>query len=101
MNLNDMYARIGDYVRSHEYETYGQIAASLGLSRSQVSRIARRVGIRRGPGNRAAALEAAVAVIDAASQKRESELTEQTVPSADQAVPAAPDPAPADVLELQ
>ena len=68
MNLNDMYARIGEYIQSHEYQTYGQIAASLGLSRSQVSRIARRLGLKRGPGKRAAALIAAVAAIEAASQ---------------------------------
>jgi hypothetical protein len=66
MNVNDMYGRIGDYIRSHNSETYSQIAASLGLSRSQVSRVARRLGIRRGVGRSTAALEAAVAVIDAA-----------------------------------
>ena len=101
MNLNDMYGRIGDYIKSHDSETYSQIGTSLGLSRSQVSRVARRLGIRRGVGRSTAALEAAVAVIDAASQKPESELAEQTVSSADQAVPATLDPAPADVLELQ
>jgi len=101
MNENEMYARIGGYIHSHPSNTYTQIAATLGLTRGMVAGIARRLGIKRGPGKRAAALEAAVAIIDAASQKPESELAEQTVPSADQAVPATPDPAPADVLELQ
>jgi hypothetical protein len=50
MTLHDIYARIGNYIKSHDSETYGQIAASLGLSRSQVSRVARRLGIRRGGG---------------------------------------------------
>jgi hypothetical protein len=66
MNLNEMYARIGEYIQSHDSETYSQIAASLGLSRSQVSRVARRLGIRRGAGRSTAALEAAVKAIEAA-----------------------------------
>jgi hypothetical protein len=65
MNLNDMYGRIAEYIKAHDSDTYGQIAASLRLSRSQVSRIARRLGIKRAPGKRSAALKAAVAVIDA------------------------------------
>ena len=41
MNLNATYDRIGEYVVSHESETYfTQIASTLGLSRSQVSPIA-------------------------------------------------------------
>lgn len=69
MDLKATYARIGKYIESHPSETYSQIASALGLSRSQVSRIARLQGIKRGPGKRSAALEAAVAAIEAASQK--------------------------------
>jgi hypothetical protein len=69
MDLNETYARIGEYIESHPSETYGQIGTTLGLSRSQVIRIARLKGIKRGPGKRSAALEAAVAAIEAASQK--------------------------------
>jgi hypothetical protein len=67
MNLNATYGRIGEYIMSHESETYSQIASTLGLSRSQVSRIARLQGLKRGPGKRAAALEAALKAIEAAS----------------------------------
>ncbi len=69
MDLKATYARIGEYIESHPSETYSLIASTLGLSRSQVSRIAWLQGIKRGPGNRSAALEAAVAAIDAVSQK--------------------------------
>ena len=69
MDLNETYARIGEYIESHESETYGQIAATLGLSRSQVTRIAKLQGIKRRPGKRSSALEAAVAAIEAASPK--------------------------------
>jgi hypothetical protein len=91
MNLNDMYGRIGEYLKSHDSETYSQIAASLGLSRSQVSRIARRLGMRRGPGKRSAALEAAVAVIDAAAPQSGFVLTgEAAAPPMEEPISAAP-----------
>ena len=67
MDLKATYARIGEYIESHPSETYGQIGTTLGLSRSQVSRIARLQGVKRGPGKRAS-LEAVVAAIQAASQ---------------------------------
>ena len=60
-----MYARVGDYIRSHEFDSYGQIAARLGLSRNQVVRIAKKLGIRRVVGRSVAALEAAVNTIEA------------------------------------
>jgi hypothetical protein len=71
MDLNETYARIGEYIASHPSETYGQIGTMLGLSRSQVARIARLQGIKRGPGKRAS-LEAALAAIVAVSQKPDS-----------------------------
>ena len=47
-------------------ENNRQIGATLGLSRSQVARIARLQGIKRRPGKRPSALDAAVAAIEAA-----------------------------------
>ena len=67
MDLNETYARIGEYITSHQSETYAQIGSTLGLSRSQVTRIAKLQGIKRRPGKRSSALEAAVAAIEAAS----------------------------------
>ena len=69
MDLNETYARIGDYIKSHPSETYAQIGTTLGLGRSQVTRIARLQGIRRRPGKWPSALEAAIAAIEAASPK--------------------------------
>jgi hypothetical protein len=69
MDLNETYARIGEYIESHPSETYDEIGTTLGFSRSQVSRIARLQGIKRGPGKRSAALEAALAAIEAGNQK--------------------------------
>ena len=69
MNDNEIHARIGEYITSHQSETYAQIGTTLGLSRSQVARIAKLQGIKRGPGKRSSALEAAIAAIEAASQK--------------------------------
>ena len=69
MDLNETYARIGEYITSHQSETYAQIGSTLGLSRSQVTRIAKLQGIKRRPGKRSSALEAAVAAIEAASLK--------------------------------
>ena len=67
-DLKATYTRIGEYIKSHQSETYAQIGATLALSRSQVARIARLHGIKRSPGKRAS-LEAAIAVIEATSQK--------------------------------
>ena len=50
MDLSETYARIGDYIKSHPSETYAQIGTTLGLGRSQVTRIARLQGITRRPG---------------------------------------------------
>jgi hypothetical protein len=50
-------------------ETYAEIGTTLGLGRSQVTRIARLQGIRRRPGKWPSALEAAIAAIEAASPK--------------------------------
>lgn len=69
MDLNETYARIGDYIKSHPSETYGQIGSTLGLSRGAVARIARLQGIRRRPGKWPSALDAAVAAIEATSPK--------------------------------
>jgi hypothetical protein len=101
MKDNEAYVRIAQFVESHPDLTYAELGKALGLTCSQVSRIARLQGVKRGPGKRSASLIAAVAAIEAFGQKPECELAEPTVPSADQATPAAPDLAPADVLELQ
>jgi hypothetical protein len=69
MDLNETYARIGEYIKSHPSETYAKIGGTLGLDRSQVVRIARLQGIRRRPGKRSSALDAAIAAIEAASPK--------------------------------
>lgn len=71
MELNETYSKIGTYIQSNPAQTYGQIAATLGLGRATVARIARLQGVKRRAGRRAAALEAAVAVIDAADQRPE------------------------------
>ena len=75
MDLNETYARIGEYIESHPTETYAQIGTTLGLSRSQVSRIARLQGIKRGPGKRSSALEAALAAIEAATPPMKATLS--------------------------
>jgi hypothetical protein len=92
MDMNETYAKIGEYIRSHESETYGQIAASLGLGRSAVARIAKLQGIKRRPGKRPSALDAAVAVIEAASPKPEcAPAGEAATPPMEETIPAAPD----------
>jgi len=68
MEINETYARIAEYINSRPSETYGQIGATLGLSRSQVARIARLQGIKRRPGKRSSAMEAAVAALEAVSR---------------------------------
>jgi hypothetical protein len=69
MDVNETYARIGEYIKSRPSETYGQIGSLLGLSRSKVARIARLQGIKRRPGRRPSAIEAAVAALEAVSPK--------------------------------
>jgi hypothetical protein len=87
MEINETYARIGEYIRSHESETYSQIAVTLGLSRAAVARIARLQGIKRRAGRRPS-LEVAVAAIEAA-------------PASDEANSAGPDAAPLDAAVQQ
>lgn len=104
MTDNQAYARIGEYIESHPSETYAQIGSTLGLSRSQVTRIAKLQGIKRQPGRRSAALEAAVALIDASmaqpgsgSEGEPANLPAEEYISAAPAAPsveAAPAPAP-------
>ena len=49
MTDNQAYVRIGEFIESHPSETYSELAVQLGLTRSQVTRIARLRGIKRGP----------------------------------------------------
>jgi len=96
MNLNDSYARLGEYIAAHESDTYGEIAASLGLTRATVARIARQQGIRRRPGRRSAALQAAAAMIGAATARAGSVPTgEAAAPPTEELVSVAPDALPA------
>lgn len=96
MDLNETYARIGEYIESHQSETYGQIAGTLGLSRSQVARIARLQGIKRQPGKRAS-LEAAVAAIEAVSQKPDcASAGDAATPPTEETISTAPDAPPVD-----
>lgn len=90
MNINDTYARIGNYINAHSSQTYGEIGSTLGLSRHQVSRIARLRGIKRRPGNRAS-LEAAIAAIEAVSPKPGSVSTGGVAPAPEETVSTAPD----------
>jgi hypothetical protein len=97
MDLNETYARIGEYIESHPSETYGQIGTALGLSRSQVTRIARLQGIKRGPGKRAS-LEAAVAAIEAVSLKPDcASAGEAATPPTEATLSNAPDTPPAEM----
>ncbi len=97
MDLKATYARIGEYIESHQSETYGQIGTTLGLSRSQVTRIAKLQGIKRRPGKRSSALEAAIAAIEADGPKPEcAPAGEAATPPMEEAVSAAPDAAPAE-----
>ncbi len=91
MDLKATYARIGEYIESHPSETYAQIGTALGLCRSQATRIARLQGIKRRPGKRSSALEAAIAVIEAASPKLDCAPAGEAVPPPEETVPAAPD----------
>ena len=87
MDSKATHARIGEYIESHPSETYSQIGTALGLSRSQVTRIARRQGTRRLRGKWPCTLDAAIAVIEAASPKPAGE----TAPPPVEARPVALD----------
>ena len=89
MDQNETYARIGEYINSHQSQTYGEIGTTLGLSRSQVTRIARLQGIKRRPGKRAS-LEAALAAIEAVSLKPDCAPAGETAPPPEEAVQTAP-----------
>jgi hypothetical protein len=91
MDLNETYARIGDYIKSHPSETYAQIGSTLGLGRSQVTRIARLQGIRRRPGKWPSALEAAIAAIEAASPKPDCAPAGEAAPPSEETISTAPD----------
>jgi hypothetical protein len=67
MDVNETYARIGEYIKSHPSETYGQIGSLLGLSRSTIAGIARLQGIKRRPGRKPSVLEAAIEATDTTS----------------------------------
>jgi len=96
MNVNETYARIGDYIRSHESESYSQIGSKLALTRATVARIARQQGIRRSPGRRPTALQAAVAAINAADAQAGSVASgEAAAPPREESVSAVPDALPA------
>ena len=94
MDLKATYARIGEYIESHQSETYGQIGSTLGLSRSQVTRIARVQGIKRQSGKRSSALEAALAAIEAARPKPDCASTGAAALPPAENVPPAPDSPP-------
>jgi hypothetical protein len=96
MTDTEAYARIGQFIESHQSDTYSEIGRHLALSRSQVARIARLRGIKRGPGKRSAALRAAVAIIDAATAQPgcASEGEVATLPT-EEPISAAPDAPPA------
>jgi hypothetical protein len=100
MDLNETYARIGEYIKSRPSETYGQIGSTLGLGRSQIARIARLQGIKRRPGRRPSALEAAVAAMGTVSPKPDCAPAGEAAPPSEETVPAAPDAPPAEAAVL-
>jgi hypothetical protein len=94
MTDSQAYALIGEFIESHQAHTYSEIGRQLGLSRNQVARIARRRGIKRRPGNRAA-LQAAVAAIEAASPKLGcGSAGEAPIPPMEETISTAPDAPP-------
>ena len=101
--MNEQYlthARIGDYIKSHPSESYGQIGSLLGLSRSRIARIARLQGIRRRPGRKPSALEVAVAVIEATSVQPDLTSADGVPAPLPEPTAAALDAAPADSAVL-
>ena len=91
MNENETYGRIGEYIKSRPSETYGQIGSTLGLSRSQIARIARLQGMRRRSGRKPSALEAAIAAIGTAGLKPDCAPAGEAAPPPEETVPVAPD----------
>jgi|GEM_PF-1237354 hypothetical protein len=101
MDINETYVRIGEYISSHQSQTYGEIGTTLGLSRATVARIARLRGIKRRPGKRLAALEAAVAAIEAADPQAGSVPTgEAAAPPTEEPICAAPGAPPMEATLL-
>jgi hypothetical protein len=91
MDLEATHARIGDYIKSHPSETYAQTGTTLGLGRSQVTRIARRQGMKRQSGKRSSAVEAAIAAIEAASPNPDCAPAGEAAPPPVEASPVALD----------
>ena len=91
MDSKATHARIGEYIESHPSETYSQIGTALGLSRSQVTRIARLQGIKRQSGKRSFALKAAIAAIEAASPNPDCAPAAEAAPPPVEASQVAPD----------
>jgi hypothetical protein len=91
MTDTEAYVLIGEFIESHQSDTYSEIGRKLGLSRHQVARIARLRGIKQGPDKRSAALQAAVAMIDAASQKPDCASTGEAANVAEEYISTAPD----------
>ena len=108
MTDSEAYVRIGEFIESHQSDRYSDIGKQLGLSRHQVARIARLRGIKRGPGKRSAALQAAVALIDAAMARpgsvsanepnqpvQEPIFVAPEAPPVEEALPTTPEAPPA------
>lgn len=102
MTDNQAYERIGKFIESHPSETYSELASRIGLTRSIVARIARLRGIKRRPGKRSAALEAAVSAIEAASRMPDCASTgEPANPLMEEHISTAPDaPSVEDALSI-
>ena len=96
MTDNQAYARIGQFIESHQSESYSEIGRQLGLSRSQVARLARLQGIKRRPGKRAS-LEAALAAIEAASQKPDCAPAGEAAPPPEETILSTPDTPSAEI----
>lgn len=47
--LKELHAKLVEYVRRHPMQGYRELSAALGVSKSHLSRIARRHGVNRGP----------------------------------------------------
>ena len=88
MTNTEAYARIAEHIEAHPLDTYSEIGRQLGLSRHQVARIAKRHGIQRRPDQRAA-LEAALAAIEAGSPIPECRLVGEAEMATGQAGAAA------------
>ena len=100
MTDNQAYARIGQFIDSHQSDSYSEIGRQLGLSRSQVARIARLQGIKRRPGKRPSAMEAALAAIEAASPQPDCAPAGEAAPTPEEILSAAPDAPPSETAVL-